>query len=183
MSKKIYVFLAQGFEITEALATVDVLRRAKLDTQTVSITSSLDVESSNGITVKADTLFSDIDASTADMLLLPGGMPGTLNLEAFKPLTDLVASFHKEGKFLAAICAAPSIFGHLGLLKGKEAICYPGFENELEGAKLSSRSVVRDGNIITAKGMGVSCGFALEIIKALLDDETADQVTESAIIE
>ena len=183
MSKKIYVFLAQGFEVTEALATVDVLRRAKLDTQTVSITSSREVESANGITVKADVLFSDIDANSADMLLLPGGMPGTLNLEACEPLTDLVAKFYNEGKFIAAICAAPSILGHLGILKGKKATCYPGFESELNGAEISSESVVRDGKVITAKGMGVSCRFGLEIIKALLGDQTADSVAQAAIIE
>lgn len=182
MGKTIFVFLAQGFEITEALGTVDVLRRAKLETKTVSITSSLEVESSNGITVKADMLFNEIDTNSIAALVCPGGIPGMNNLDSYKPLTDLIKKHYEEGGLIAAICAGPSIFGHLGLLEGKNAICYPGFEKELKGATISTDAVVRDGNIITAKGMGVSLQFGLEIVRAMSGNDVARETANSAII-
>ena len=182
-SKKAYVFLAEGFEVTEALATVDVLRRARLDVTTVSISHSLEVMSSNRILVKADRLFSESSLSDGDAIVLPGGMPGTLNLEHFEPLIDLILEYHRTGKLIGAICAAPSILGHLNLLKDEEAIAYPGFENDLYGATVSDNSVVRSHQFITARGMGVSHKFALKIVETLLDEETATQVAATAIIE
>lgn len=181
--KKVYVFLAEGFEVTEALSTVDVLRRAHLDVTTVSISSSLEVMSSNQILVTADRLFTDGTLSDADAIVLPGGMPGTLNMEQFIPLISLIKDYYKAGKIIAAICAAPSILGHLGLLHGEEAIAYPGFEESLSGASVSNKSVVRSHQFITARGMGVSQQFALKIIETLIDNQTASQVASAAIIE
>jgi 4-methyl-5(b-hydroxyethyl)-thiazole monophosphate biosynthesis len=180
---KSYVFLAEGFEITEALATVDVLRRGKINTLTVSISDSLQVTASNQTTVIADLLFDKQPLDDADLIVLPGGMPGTINLGKYQPLLDLVLQYHQEGKLIAAICAAPTIFGKLGLLNGKHAVCYPGMEEGLTGAIVTNQGVVRDGNIITAKGMGVSQHFGVALLEALTDCDTARQVARAAIID
>lgn len=179
---KSYVFLAEGFEITEALATVDVLRRGKINTLTVSISDSLQVTASNQTTVIADLLFDQQPLNDADLIVLPGGMPGTINLGKYQPLLDLVLQYHQGGKLIAAICAAPTIFGKLGLLNGKHAVCYPGMEEGLTGAIVTNQGVVRDGNIITAKGMGVSQHFGVALLEALTDRDTAQQVARAAII-
>ena len=177
----IYIFLADGFEEIEALTPVDVFRRANLPTTTVSITESTTVTGSHNIPVIADTTLSKVDLSNADLLLLPGGMPGTKYLGECKPLCDAVAAHAKAGKPTAAICAAPSVLGKLELLRGKEAICYPGFEDALVGATIPQKKVVRDGNIVTAAGMGVALDFALECLCLLGHTDDAARIKTAVI--
>lgn len=178
----IYVFLANGFEEVEALAPVDLLRRASFEVTTVSITEHLAVIGSHNIPVVADTTFGAVsDFSDAELLILPGGMPGTKNLAACEKLTALLKAQAEAGKPLAAICAAPSVLGALGLLEGKEAICYPGFESALKGAKISDKRVVRDGNILTAAGAGVAVDFGLAAIEMLADAEQADTIRKAIL--
>lgn len=171
----IYMFLAQGFEETEALAPLDILRRAGLEVKTVGIGGDL-ITGAHGITVKADmpdVLFRD---SKPDMVILPGGMPGTKNLDASPVVETALNDAYRADAFIAAICAAPMVLGKRGLLNQKRAICYPGFEKFLDGAFLADRRVVRDGKIITAAGMGVAVQFGLELVRALRDDETAENI-------
>ena len=163
----VYVFLADGFEEIEALATVDILRRCELPVETVSITENLMVKGTHGIEVKADITFDDIREDEIDALVLPGGLPGADNLGDHRKLTDLLCKKAKEGKILAAICAAPKVFGLLGLLSGLKATCYPGFEAKLVGAVCKRKNVVVDKNVITAKGAGVTHEFARTIAQAL----------------
>ncbi|MCB9018090.1 MAG: DJ-1 family glyoxalase III [Paludibacteraceae bacterium] len=170
---KIFVFLAAGFEETEALAPTDVLRRAGFETVLVSVMGQLAVTGSHGITVMADSLFEETDFSEGIMLVLPGGMPGTRNLEGYSPLISLIDKFAKEGKKLAAICAAPSIFGNMGLLKGKEATCYPGYEDTLKGAEFKKENVVVSGQFVTARGAAVSVEFGLRLLEVLLSRDRA----------
>ena len=178
---KVCVFLAEGFEEIEALTVVDILRRAKIDTSLVSVTGDKQVTSSHKISVLADELFENVDFAQVDMIVLPGGMPGTLNLEAHEGLMEQVDNFYKEEKWMAAICAAPSIFGHKGMLDGKEACSYPDFESHLEGAQVVRNSVSVAGKIITSRGMGTAIPFALEICRQLLGEEIAADIS-SAII-
>lgn len=178
----IYVFLANGFEEVEALAPIDLLRRASFEVTTVSITEHLAVIGSHNIPVIADTTIDAIgDFSNADLLVLPGGMPGTKNLAACERLTDLLTAQAKAGKPIAAICAAPSVLGSLGILEGKEAICYPGFEGALKGACISDKRVVRDGNILTAAGAGVAVEFGLAAIEMLADAEKAAAIRKAIL--
>ena len=174
----VYLFLANGFETIEALAVVDMLRRAKIDVKTVGVTGKI-VASSHNIDVTADIEIDEFDVKNADAVVLPGGMPGTLNLEADKTVQGAVDYCVENKKYICAICAAPSILGHKGLLKGKESICFPGFENDLTGAILSDKYVVTDGLIITARGAGVAVDFGLEIVKALKGEETAENVRKT----
>jgi 4-methyl-5(b-hydroxyethyl)-thiazole monophosphate biosynthesis len=176
---KAIIFLAEGFEEIEAIAPIDILRRGGIEVITVSISNKNEVYGSHGIPVKADTLFKEIDFSTADLLCLPGGMPGTKNLDNHQELKDLIVRHANSGKNLGAICAAPSILGKLGLLNGKEAICFPGFEDQLIGAKLSNKKVVRDGNIVTAKAAGVAVEFDLKLVEILKGKLVSDQVAAS----
>lgn len=178
---KTYVFLADGFEEVEGLTVVDLLRRAKVEVIMTSVTGSGEVRGANGITVKADQLFEDIDASDADMLILPGGQPGTTNLGVYKPLTELLVKWNADGKKMAAICAAPMVFGGLGLLRGKKATCYPGCEGGLEGAETVEDRVVTDGNITTSRGVGTAIAFALELITILADKETSDTIRKGIV--
>ena len=174
----VYLFLADGFEIIEALAPVDMLTRAKIDVKTVGVTGEL-VESSCGVKVKADILLEDFDFYDVDGIILPGGMPGTLNLENNADVQRAIDNAENIGALICAICAAPSVLGHKGLLNGVEATCFPGFENALEGAELSDKYVVRDGNIITARGAGVCIEFGLEIVKALKGEALANEIRSS----
>lgn len=172
----IYVFLADGFEEIEALTSVDVLKRAGLSVKTVGINTDCPV-GAHGIAVKCDVIDSeaeDIDSLSA--VVLPGGMPGAENLEHSRFVSDCIDSVMHNGGIVAAICAAPYVLGKKGILRGKKAICYPGFEGDLVGAEISESPVCRDGNVITAKGPGVSTEFALEIVRALVSDETADKI-------
>ncbi len=177
----VYLFLADGFEETEALATVDLLRRAGVDICTVSISECEYVTGSHGVTVKSDCLFSAKDFADADMLVLPGGMPGTKNLGEHAGLCALLKQFNADGKYLAAICAAPSVLGKLGILEGKQATCYPGFEQAL-GDSFIGGVLVESKNIITAKGPGVAFDFALAIISLLKGEAVAAEVADAAII-
>lgn len=181
MEKTIYLFLADGFEEVEALAVVDLLRRSGLGCTMVSISGNREVEGSHKIMVRADLLLSEIDFAAADMLILPGGMPGTTSLGACTVLTGQLRAFHKEGKLLAAICAAPSVLGEQGILEGKKAACYPGFEEKLAGAEIVFDEVAVDGNVITSRGMGTAIPFGLAIVEKLLGKEAAEKLGKSVV--
>ena len=180
--KKVFIFLADGFEEIEAIAPIDILRRAELDVITVSISDSKTVTGAHGIKVEADQLFTETTFGENDYYVLPGGYDGMLNLSAHQGVNELLKKQHSEGKKLAAICASPSVLGKLGILEGKEAICYPGFEGKLTGATISKKSVVEDGNVITGKGPGVAVQFALKIVESLKGKETASQVSDSLML-
>jgi 4-methyl-5(b-hydroxyethyl)-thiazole monophosphate biosynthesis len=180
--KKVFIFLAEGFEETEAVATADVMLRGGLDVTTVSVTGESLVIGAHGITVNADTLFEDADFSKGEMLVLPGGMPGASNLNMHEGLKNLLLQYAKEGKKLAAICAAPLVLGRLGLLQGKKATAYPGFEIMLKGAKHVNAGVVKDGNIITGKGPGFALNFGLAIVEELMGKTKADEVAKELLI-
>lgn len=178
----VYVFLADGFETVEALCPVDIMRRAGLDVVTVALESDKLVTSRQNVTLFADIYIEDInDLEDATLLMLPGGMPGTTNLKNSDRLASLLTEAAEKGIKLAAICAAPSVLGSLGLLKGKKATCYPGFEDELSGAILSDKKVVCDGNFITGAGMGVSLEFALAIVTSLISKEKAEEIRLSVL--
>ncbi len=178
---KVYVFLADGFEEIEGLTVVDLLRRAKIETEMVSIMDTKEVVGSHKITITADSLFAENDYEDAACLVLPGGMPGTLNLGNHEGLCEVLKKQYEENKMLAAICAAPSVFGQLGFLQGRIATCYPGFESKLEGAIVCAAKVAVDGNVTTAKGMGAAIDFSLKLIEQLLNKETADEISEGII--
>lgn len=174
----VYLFLADGFEIIEALAPVDMLRRAKLDVKTVGVTGKT-VKSSCGIEVNADISIDEFEYNDVNAIILPGGLQGTLNMEKNAVVQSVIDSAAADNAFVCAICAAPSILGHKGLLNGREAIAFPGFEKDLEGAVISDDYVVVDGNFITAKGAGVATEFGLKIVEMLTDKETADNIKDT----
>ena len=175
----IYVFLADGFEETEAIAPIDMLRRAEKDVVTVGITND-GVRSSHGVPVLCDITDMQVELDDRlEMIVLPGGMPGTLNLERSDKVNAFVDYAYENQKLVCAICAAPSILGHKGMLKGKKAVCFPGFESELEGAELSDSFVVTDGNIITAKGMGSAVKFGIAIGAAFVGEAKMKKIEES----
>lgn len=176
----IYMFLAEGFEEVEALAPLDLLRRAGLSVKTVGIGGKT-VTGAHGISVVADLADTDYADEAPELIFLPGGMPGTLNLAASEVVQNAIATAAKTNAYLAAICAAPSILGDLGLLRGKEAICYPGFEERLVGATLSQKRVVRDGKILTAAGMGVAVEFGLAIVEELLGKDKAEALRRGVL--
>ena len=178
---KVYVFTEDGFEEIEGLTVVDLMRRAGAQVQMVSISDGLAVKGSHGIEIKADTFFDDVDFDQADLLVLPGGMPGTLHLGEHEGLTGLLQDFAAKGKRVAAICAAPSVLGGLGLLKGKRAVCYPGFEDKLTGTQVEMEEVVTDGCITTSRGLGTAIPFALELISLLFGPEKAEEIKKSVI--
>lgn len=177
---KVCAFLADGLEEVECLAVVDILRRAEVEVTLVSISNHLEVTGSHNITIKADVLFKDAKFSNADLLFLPGGMPGTKNLGEHKELSDLLLEFDKSGKRIAAICAAPSVLGTLHLLTGKTATCYPGFEDKLIGATRTSAGVITDKNITTARGLGFAIDLGLELVSLLEGNEMSNEI-KSAI--
>lgn len=176
MNKKVYLFLADGFEEIEALTVVDLLRRIRVDVDMVSIDGTLVVKGAHGIEVKADILFEDAKFDDGDMLVLPGGMPGTRNLLNHKGLAEVIHIYNVEEKYLAAICAAPSVFGAFGILKGRKATCFPGFEQKLTGAKLVNDRVVVDGHVITSRGMGTAIDFGLKLVELLADEVAASEL-------
>ena len=179
----VLVFLAKGFEEIEALTTADILRRAKIEVYTVSITDERQVLSSHKIPVIADKLIDEIDFDLFDMIVLPGGLPGTTNLEECDKLMQAVDKYYKEGKRLGAICAAPSIFAHRGMLRGIKACCNPAFEAHLvdAGAKLTKDRACTDGIFTTSRAMGTAADFALEILKAFKGDAAAAAMAEDII--
>ncbi len=178
---KVAVFLAVGFEEIEAISTIDVLRRGGLEVDIISASGNQDVEGAHGIIVKSDELFYDVDYTPYDALVLPGGQPGTDNLNAHEGLLELLKDFYENDKKIAAICAAPLVFGGLGLLKGKKATCYPGIEPRLTGATTKGEEVVVEGNIITAKGPGVAIDFGLAILSWFKDKSTIDKIRKALI--
>ena len=173
----VYLFLAEGFEEIEALTPVDILRRGKVELKTVGV-GGKEIKGSHGITVRADISDKELVIdSSIEAVILPGGMPGTLNLEASQTVISTVKFCADNKKIIGAICAAPSILGHLGLLSGRQATAFPGFEAELKGTLVSSDPFVAvDGNFITARGMGVSVDFGLELLRALRGSECSDKV-------
>lgn len=184
MKKRAAVFFATGFEEVEALTVVDLLRRAGIETVCVSVGNEEHVTGSHDITVKMDTKLDRLDFRLLDVLVCPGGMPGTKNLEACEWLIKNIRASYENGKYIAAICAAPSIFAHMGLLQGRKACIYPGMEDELyqNGASVyQDGNVVKSGTIITSRGVGTAIPFALEIVAALLDRETADGLARSIV--
>lgn len=178
---KVYIFLADGFEDIEGLTVVDLMRRAGVDIVTVSIKEGLEVTTAHGITLKTDAVFAETDFSDADMLVLPGGMPGTLHLGECAPLTGLLTQFYQKGGKIAAICAAPSVFAKLGFLEGRRATAYPSFLERLSGAKICEDSVVVDGNVTTSRGMGTAIDFGLCLIAQLEGEEKAAEIADSIV--
>jgi len=174
----IYVFLATGFEEIEAISPIDVCRRAGLTVKTVSITNELTVKGAHGVGVEADSLFADNDYSDADMLFLPGGLPGSTNLDAHEGLRQVILAHHKAGKALAAICAAPLVYGHLGLAKGKRMTCYPGTEQNLVGADYTAAQVEQDGLMFTGNGPGAALALGYLFVEHFCGKEKADQLRQ-----
>lgn len=178
---RVGIFLADGFEEIEGLTVVDILRRAGIDISMISINGKKKVTGAHGIALDMDEDIVQCDPDKLDMLVLPGGMPGTTNLAACEKLTEALKKADQEKRGIAAICAAPSVLGDLGFLKGKKAVCYPGFESRLTGAEVLAVPVVTDGHITTSRGMGTAIEFALELTKRLKDEETAKQVGRSIL--
>lgn len=176
----IYMFLAHGFEEVEALTPLDLLRRAGLEVTTVGIGGEL-VTGSHGITVQADIVDSVFHDDAPEMVILPGGMPGARNLDASPTVDAALRATAAHDGYLAAICAAPMVLGKRGLLKGRRAICYPGFEKFLDGAILSNHHVVRDGKVVTAVGMGAALRFGLELVAMLRGDVAAEELRAAVI--
>ena len=176
--KKVSIFLTDDFETVEALAVVDILRRAGITVDIISISESLDVVSAQKIAVKAEYLLKGYDFTETDMIFLPGG-PGIKNYEKDKDFLSIVEEFFNKNKLIAAICAAPSILGHLGILEGKKATCFPGYEKDLYGAEVVVEKVVTDGNITTAIGMGASIEMGLEIVRILVGEEMKNKIAKS----
>lgn len=177
----VYMFLAEGFEEIEALCPLDLLRRAGVHIKTVSVGDGDFVTGSHGISVKADMKESAFSDERPEMVILPGGLPGTTNLEASDVVAKAICDAMKNDAYVCAICAAPSILGKRGYLSGKEAVCYPGFEKYLEGATISDKKVARDGKMITGAGMGVALEFGLTLVSVLCGAEKADALRKSVI--
>lgn len=176
---KAFVFLADGFEEIEAMAPVDLFRRGGIETITVSVNRQLTVTGAHGITVVADTLFDNNDYSENDLLYLPGGMPGTTHLDQHEGLKQLIEKHNQQQKPIAAICAAPSILGKMGLLEGKNAISYPGFEKFLYGANISTDKIVKSETIFTAQGAGVAIPFALKLVEEFRGKKASEDLAAS----
>ena len=181
MCKKVCVFLADGFEEIEGLTVVDLLRRAGITVTTASITGQKMIHGAHGIDVQADTRIEEVDLEGQDMLVLPGGMPGTIHLGEHAGVCDAVRAFDEAGKWIAAICAAPTVFGNMGFLKGRKATCYPGMQEELVCGEYLTDSVVVSDHIITSRGMGTAIDFALKLIEVLSDAETAAKIGKSIV--
>ena len=178
--KKAYIFLAEGFEEMEAVTPVDLLRRVDVDAKLVSVTGSKAVTGAHGVTYQADLLFEEIE-DDADALILPGGMPGTLNLQAHEPLAELLVNHCNERKLTCAICAAPMVLGSLGLLFGRRATIYPTMEEYLIGAFPETEEVVADGNIVTSRAPGTAIPFALKVAELLTDEKTAEALKREIV--
>lgn len=178
---QIGIFFGEGYEEIEALTVVDICRRAGLDIQMISVTGEKIVTGSHKIPVTMDCLIDEIDFEKLDMIVLPGGMPGTKNLEACEELMKQVDAFNQGGKYVAAICAAPSILGHRGILQGKIACCYPGFEEHLIGATVTKNEVEVSEKVITSRGMGCAIPFSLKIVELLLGEQIAKELSDGII--
>lgn len=172
----ITIFLANGFEMIEALTPCDILKRAGADVKLVSITDSLTVTSTHGVAVACDLTLAELDLNSLEMLILPGGLPGADNLYQSEALREMLLAASEKGLPIAAICAAPYILGELGILKCRAATCYPGFESRLHGANVKTAGVVTDGNIVTGKGMGVSLPFSLALVELLYGEDKKNAI-------
>lgn len=179
---KVCLHLADGFEEIEAISVVDILRRAEIDVQIVSIMGKKEVVGAHRVGVMADVLFENVNYADVDMIILPGGGQGTQNMADHVGLTAQITKQGIDGKWIAAICAAPTILGTLGLLEGKSATCYPGCEPQLTGAKVSASNVIVDGKIITSRGPGTSFAFGLKIVEMLKGLELANSLKEQMVI-
>ena len=179
--KKVLEFLADGFEDIEALAPVDILRRGGVDIKTVSVMDTITVKSAHGVEVKADILFKDADIDGADLLLLPGGMPGAENLKNHSGLRNALLKHNEAGKKIGAICAAPMVLGDLGLLAGKKATCYPGFESFLDGAEYTADLFTVDGNIITGKGPAAAFPYSYKIAEWFIGEDSVSGMKDGMI--
>lgn len=179
---KVVVFLANGCEEIEALTPIDVLRRGGVEVKGVSISDSLTVNGAHGIDFMADEVFEKIDFDEVDMVILPGGLVGRNNLMAHTGVVDICKSFNKKGKYVTSICASPSVLGENGILQGRKAICYPGFESQLKGAVVTNENVVADGNIITSKGPGTAMEFSLKLLEIIKDKKTAEEVAKGMLL-
>lgn len=175
---KVYEFLANGFEEVEGLGPVDILRRGGVEIKTVSVTGSEFVETSHGVTVKADLLFENADLSDADLLMIPGGMPGATNLNSHEGVRKALLAQNAAGRKIGAICAGPMVLGSLGLLKGKRATCYPGFEKYMEGAEYTRELFTVDGNIITGEGPAATFPYSYKILSMFVGEEKTRQLQE-----
>ena len=175
------IFLATGYEEIEMLTVVDLLRRSHISIDMVSISDSLEVTSSHNVTIKADILLKDADFDSAQMIVLPGGIPGTPNLLACTALTNQIKDFAAKGKWLSAICAAPTIYDHLGLFQGRKATCYPSFAAELNDASYVKQPVVVDDIFITSRGAGTAIEFAAAIVERFAGRKAAEEVLQQII--
>ncbi len=180
--KKAIVFLANGFEEMEALGTVDILRRGGIAVQTVSITPNPIVTGAHQVPVTADTTIDKAVLNDADALILPGGMPGASNLNSSEEVKEALLQQYREGRIVAAICAAPMVLGGLGLLKGRNATCYPGFEPQLIGANVTGEAVEVSDNVITGKGPGLVMNFALALVAAIKSDAVEEEVAAGLLL-
>lgn len=175
---KVYMFIANGAEEIETLIPVDVLRRGEVNVKTVSITGSEDVKMAHGVVLKADMLFEDGDFSDADLLMLPGGLPGADYLNSHAGVRKAILRQYESGKLVAAICAAPQVFGSLGIVRGRRATCYPGFERFLDGAEYTAELCTVDGNVVTGEGPAATLPYAYKLLAMLTSEQTADSVAE-----
>lgn len=183
MSKKVGMMVADGYEEVEMLTVVDLLRRAGMTCDMISVTGEKELTSSHKVTVVADLLYEEADFDSYDALAIPGGMPGTINLGAHAGVCEQLKKACADGRLIAAICAAPTVFGKLGLLQGKRAICYPGMEDQLTGAVVTYEPAVRDGNIITSRGMGTAIDFGLAILAYFEGEDAAASLAEKIVYE
>ena len=178
---RIAVFFAEGYEEIEALTVVDICRRCKLEVETVSVTGDRVVMGSHDIPVTMDRTLEEADFSSYDMLVLPGGLKGTRGLEACEPLMTQIKAFYEAGKYIGAICAAPSIFGHMGILRGRNACSYPDFESHLEGAVVTGGPVEISDNVVTSRGMGTSIDFALAVAGIFVGEGAAEEMAAKIV--
>ena len=178
---KIAIFMADGCEEIEGLTVVDIARRAGIEIDMISISDTKTVTSSHKVTFMTDLTKGEADFSNYDGIVLPGGLPGTLNLGADETVNRVIKEFAAEGKMVAAVCAAPSVLGEAGLLQGKKATCYPGYEDKLLGGQWVEEEVAVDGNIITSRGLGTTIPFALEIVKYLIDEKKSKAISDKII--
>lgn len=181
--KKACVFLAEGFEEVEGLMIVDLLRRAGVETYMISVSGELKVTGSHKIAIDADCLFEEMDFTDVDLLMLPGGLPGTDHLMAHEGLEKLLKEFYAQGRYLAAVCAAPSVFGKFGFLEGRRACSHPCREDVLTGAEVVKDPVVVDDHIITGRGLGAAIPLGLTLISLLVDEKTAEDVKNAIVYE
>lgn len=179
MKAKVFACMAEGLEEVECLAAADVMRRGGIEVTLVSMSGSLTVTGSHGIGIVTDVLWEDCNPDEADCIFLPGGMPGTKHLEEHKELAEALQKAVEEERRVAAICAAPSVLGKLGLLQGKKATCYPGFEEMLKGASYTKQGVITDGLVTTARGLGYALDLGLELTALLVGKETAAKIKQS----